>query len=1035
MHLQDNMKKLTKGITLLFILASYFESYSQLFIDNFEGYTVNKYLGPQSGAWTTWNAADGTPEDAMVLNNKAASGTHSIYFHSYNGSGPQDVVLPFGGQYTSGFFKFTANFYVSKDSAAYFNFQGGNKLGVSWPLEFFMDNAGQFKVGPLSGNYPQGKWFEIKVEIDLDKNNWQVFIDNASMGSWSNSINSVSYLNIFDMDPSTEFWVDDVTYCLNKDCNPDLELSNLSISPNPTCANRGTDVILKIKNKGPMAATGFNVSLDFAGQAAINTFVVLKKLMPGKDTTLLLKSLFKSSVVGSNKLKAINMSKDPDAKNDSAFYTLTVISSPGGSDVIKGTVFQGTLRAGTAYQADLLEIGKVNSYELLPPKGYTNYNYNTKWIIGGFTAYTINGTLVPSSFYTLTPPNTSTGSNALFSFTGVKNYLDSTLLFSVSAMDKNTGCDTILQRHLRVVPTPKVNFKFTNPACDGTPIVFENLSTLSSGSMLYNWYFGDGDSSNYEVPVHTYATFGTYCVKLVVTSHTYNIRKDTTLCVTISEIPKVAFKVSNACEGSDINFINQTTIGKGSLSYTWDFGDGSASSNLTNPSHRYASAGGYKVRLSVKSNTGCASVLIKNANQFLKPKADFSVTGNCSKNMVFFTNLTTIGAGDKFGDSWNFGDGTGNNSKNPSHSYSSAGVKSVKYLATSQFGCKDSIIKNITIIPSPEALFTTGQVCNLDPVEFYNSTYEPPGVAVKYLWNFGDGLTSTVKSPKHPCPDLGLRTVNLWATGDNGCSTSFSKVIRVLVQPVAGFNVTDVCAGQEVIFANKTKGSGQITYRWKFGDGDSSTLYLPVKKYKTTASITYNVSLTASIAGGCSNSVSQAVNIYENPKCGFTITSAKTGGYEFIFRPDIPTYPFYQWSFEGGGISNAAVPVHAFPHDGKFRVRVIMRNPDGCTCLDSSQIVSVDHLGIKGINYSQSVKVYPNPNQGAFSVQANDLSPTETYTFQLLDLTGGISTEKELIGNTVHPLQFDHLPSGFYLYRIVFSDGRSWLGKISILRN
>lgn len=712
----------------------------------------------------------------------------------------------------------------------------------------------------------------------------------------------------------------------------------------------------------------------------------------------------------------------------------TIKPSPTGASLVAGTPFQGKFNSGSFGSPDVIELNQTNSYEFTPPTGYSNANHTTKWKINSLTLITSGGYTIPVTDYTYSAP-TGGGANAKVSIKALSKYMDSNIVITFNFSDMGPYyCDSTVKRIVRVVPTPKPNFIFTKPACDGTPIVFENKSTIHSGNMVYQWYYGDGDSIDYESPIHVYPTFGTYCVKLVATSLPYMIKHDTTICISISEIPKISFKVTNACEGKNVSFTNLTTIGTGTLAFDWDFGDATAHSSVKDPTHLYSVAGSYQVTLKATSNTNCVSTLTKNANQFVRPKADFTTKGNCSNTEIEFINLSKIGAGDNFGSHWLFGDGELNNERDPLHIYITGGTKTVKFVATSQFGCTDSITKNIDILSSPDASFKTGQVCNIDPVEFNNTTFEPLGVLVSYTWDFGDGKTSNLKNPKHPYPDLGYRTVVLKANGNNGCNTSFSKTIKVLLQPVASFSANDACAGTSVIFSNKTKGGGTITYRWKFGDGDSSKLFMPTKKYATTIATTYNVTLTATILGGCQNSISIPVTIKETPKCSFKFASAGTGGYEYKFTPTVATYPFYQWSFEGGGISNASSPVHRFPLNGIYRVRVMMKTVDGCDCMDSSQFVNVNNLGVKTFDATSGISFYPNPNKGEFNLQVSTVSPTEPFTLNILDLTGRLINTSILIGDTPHAISYTELANGLYTLEIIKQSGDRVTAKMNVIK-
>lgn len=92
-------------------MASFWVSqllYAQSFSDNFDSYTVNQPLGPQSPVWTTWSGVQGSTDDINVTNLSAHSGSNSLFFTSTSTSGgPSDIILPFGGPFTTGNFTFT----------------------------------------------------------------------------------------------------------------------------------------------------------------------------------------------------------------------------------------------------------------------------------------------------------------------------------------------------------------------------------------------------------------------------------------------------------------------------------------------------------------------------------------------------------------------------------------------------------------------------------------------------------------------------------------------------------------------------------------------------------------------------------------------------------------------------------------------------------------------------------------------------------------------------------------------------------------
>ena len=102
------MKKATILLSSLIAASSV---NAQIFSDDFEGYNVGDYIGPPSTEWTTWSGTEGGAEDAQVTSAQASSGSNSIYFSSTDpNGGPQDVILDFGQQYTSGVFVLESDF-------------------------------------------------------------------------------------------------------------------------------------------------------------------------------------------------------------------------------------------------------------------------------------------------------------------------------------------------------------------------------------------------------------------------------------------------------------------------------------------------------------------------------------------------------------------------------------------------------------------------------------------------------------------------------------------------------------------------------------------------------------------------------------------------------------------------------------------------------------------------------------------------------------------------------------------------------------
>jgi len=214
------MKKILLMICGVVFSASLF---AQIFTDNFDTYSVGQGLVAQNPTnWDTWTPS--TPgEDVLVSSANASSVANSLYFSS-TGGGPEDIILRYASVYTSGDFTFDMNVYVESGKGAYFNMQETWVVGAVWAVDCFMLNNGTLKLSNggtpyLTTTYPTGTWFNLRIDIDLTTNNWELFIDNVSQGTFSNPTNSIGILDLYPTNPTSEggnnvsgFYVDDVSY-------------------------------------------------------------------------------------------------------------------------------------------------------------------------------------------------------------------------------------------------------------------------------------------------------------------------------------------------------------------------------------------------------------------------------------------------------------------------------------------------------------------------------------------------------------------------------------------------------------------------------------------------------------------------------------------------------------------------------------------------------------------------------------------------------------------------------------------------------
>ena len=235
-------------------------------------------MGSSSADWTTWSGTEGGAEDVQITDNNASSGSNSIYFSSTSpNGGPADVVLPFDQVYNSGNFSFEANFYVEAGKGAYFNLQGTLVVAQVWALDCYMLEDGTLKLSNqgtpyINANYPSAQWFNLRVDMDLTSNVWELFIDNVSQGSFSNPTGQIGILDLYPVNPTGQggngisgFFVDDISYTHLPATLPPLNGGVSFISQISGISGLSYDVIATARNLGQFEINSFDLTYNYNG--------------------------------------------------------------------------------------------------------------------------------------------------------------------------------------------------------------------------------------------------------------------------------------------------------------------------------------------------------------------------------------------------------------------------------------------------------------------------------------------------------------------------------------------------------------------------------------------------------------------------------------------------------------------------------------------------------------------------------------------------------------------------------------------------
>ena len=518
-------------------------------------------------------------------------------------------------------------------------------------------------------------------------------------------------------------------------------------------------------------------------------------------------------------------------------------------------------------------------------------------------------------------------------------YYGSPGVYTVRLVVRNAdGTDGITKTDLiSVFPSPYVDFKVDyNTACAPMTIQFTDLSVAQQGSITsWKWDFGDGTSSTSPNPSKTFTNTGYYNISLTVGTSTgcqSTASKNRFIRIVSGITPKFDFNRVGTCTLPVVaNFINQTT-GPGSLSYSWNFGDGQTST-IKNPSNSYSALGTYSVKLSVQSNLGCKAEITTPITFGTTTTQIGAPDSSCPNKPINFTNTSTPAP---ISSTWDFGDGSpGSTQLNPVKSYTTPGIYTVT-LTSKYAQCTGTITKQIKITNPPLADFTSPNPigCKLPyTVNFQNTT---PG-AVSYLWNFGDGATSTEAAPAHTYTRAGDFNVTLSVVTGTGCPAVVfkSSFVKITTNFYVGINGVPNQGCKPYKFsptANVISIDPVASYLWTFGDGGTSTSATPTYTYNSTGN--FDVQLKVTTQGGCVDSViaPKALLIGDSNAVNFTYTPTASvcAGTPFVFNSTTPNATIWNWDFGDGEGSSVKDPTHQFEDTGSNIIVTLTAISNGC---------------------------------------------------------------------------------------------------------
>jgi len=578
---------------------------------------------------------------------------------------------------------------------------------------------------------------------------------------------------------------------------------------------------------------------------------------------------------------------------------------------------------------------------LLPDVTLTNPVFDSTWTIGNRQVYR----------YKLPTPYT----------------INSTGVFPIKVIAQNPspdGCngEQEIDYDLSVFNPPSAAFNFTTNGCVTDSVsFFDNTNTGGRPIIKWMWTFGDGGRDSVRNPKHLYPAPGSYTARLNVITDVGCLSDTAAQVVTLTDLPVARFGTSAPyCVNKSVTFTDSSSAPAASTltKWYWNFGDGTpvvVATSGTAQTHVYTNTGTFTVTLRVETSTGCQSILFsRQITVSPNPVANFSLPDVClPAGTAQFNNLSTItdGTQNLFVYSWNFGDGnTAGNIQNPVHTYTATGPYNVTLTVTSNNGCVDDTIRQLTTIyaqPVADFSVSSNEVCIGSSFNFNDLSSAPNSSVSQWRWDFGDGTTSNQQNPSKTYSAPGTYTVTLQIFSAVGCPSSImTRQVTVNALPTASFTVSNPqCEGRDITFtdASVANSGNIIRWTWDYGDGSNATLNngAPFVHNYTNAGV-YNTTLQVETDKGCvSTLLTSPVTVNVNPEAGFINPAACTldpfAAFTDTSKIAAGSITSWLWNFgdpnANAGNPNTSTlqnPGHRYTVEGPYTATLIVTSSAGC---------------------------------------------------------------------------------------------------------
>ena len=618
--------------------------------------------------------------------------------------------------------------------------------------------------------------------------------------------------------------------------------------------------------------------------------------------------------------------------------------------------------------------------------------------------------------------NTAVGESVNYVYTN-----DSPYQVNLTVRDSDDGIATRSQviNILNVAPVIK-EVNMPESAKEGEEITFSVTATDrgTDDILSYLWIFGDGQVGVGQEVTRAYNNNGIYQISVTVRDPEGGLAttdpsipfsvENVAPAITKIEMPKVVG------EGEIVSFTGIATDAGSAdvLTYVWDFGDGRNGEGKT-VEHSYVDNGEYFVGLTVTDSDGSSvstvpaiKIVVENISatieEILLPEAIDE-----GKEIKIIANASDPGINDQLNVTWNFGDGTpdqtGGNLTEVFHTYTRNGIYKLTLVVEDNEGAlaTATVEVNVRNLPPVITEFPTSlTVVEGEALAVFATAKDSDDGELTYVWSFGyqdnggKPVTETkldVGSVSHAYPDNGNYLLTLTVFDAQGDSDQ--KVVNVVVtntNPEFDTLPLGVTAqeGEDIQFTAKaTDVSGdvnQLRYIWDFGDGSKQQTGIGLSEVIHTyiGSGNFNVSCVVRDKDGGEVKETVQVTIFNidpeiiQPPANQTADEGQEVEFDAV-ASDLSELT-YVWDFGDGSEQEVGIDItsvtHVYVNDGRYQLILTVRDADGAS-VTRTATVNIRNAIPEFIEFQQDIEAFQK-SEINFSVEAKDSGEEDVLSYR-----------------------------------------------------